>query len=463
MLFSSLEFVLLYLPLTGLTFVLLRRWWGISLALGSLALASLVFYGWWKPGYLPLFLSSVVVNFVLGRRIDGPDRRSHYMLLLGLVANLGFLIYFKYASFLSEVAVQVGLGKDPFPAQLLPLGISFFTFTQITYLVDRWRGLAPRTSFMRYLLFVSFFPHLIAGPVLHHSQMMPQLENPRPTWTGFSAGLFLFAIGLAKKVVIADTVGTLVDAGFAQPTHLQTVQAWLVLVAFAVQLYFDFSGYSDMAIGLGKMFGVDLPWNFDSPYKSTSLAEFWRHWHITLSNFFKDYVYIPLGGSRCGPFRCLFNLFLTMLLAGIWHGAGWTFILWGALHGASLAANHLWRRSSVRFPRLLGWWLTVAVVLLGWVLFRAKDLSQALLMYKHLFALESARDWSQISVLAEQTVLYVLVGLVLILACPNAKALAVRFRPTFAWSTWTAALFGLAMLFLLGNEKPQPEFLYFNF
>ncbi len=290
MLFSSLEFVLLYLPLTGLTFVLLRRWWGISLALGSLALASLVFYGWWKPGYLPLFLSSVVVNFVLGRRIDGPDRRSHYMLLLGLVANLGFLIYFKYASFLSEVAVQVGLGKDPFPAQLLPLGISFFTFTQITYLVDRWRGLAPRTSFMRYLLFVSFFPHLIAGPVLHHSQMMPQLENPRPTWTGFSAGLFLFAIGLAKKVVIADTVGTLVDAGFAQPTHLQTVQAWLVLVAFAVQLYFDFSGYSDMAIGLGKMFGVDLPWNFDSPYKSTSLAEFWRRWHMTLSNFFKDYV-----------------------------------------------------------------------------------------------------------------------------------------------------------------------------
>src|SRR6266498_934674 len=463
MLFSSLEFVLLYLPLTGLTFVLLRRWHTVSLALGSLALGSLVFYGWWKPCYLPLFLGSVVVNFFLGRCIHGPDRRSYRVLLLGLAANLGFLIYFKYASFLSEVAVQVGLGKKPFPAQLLPLGVSFFTFTQITYLVDRWRGLAPRTSFMRYLLFVSFFPHLIAGPVLHHSQMMPQLENPRPTWTGFSAGLFLFAIGLAKKVVIADTVGTLVDAGFAQPTHLQTVQAWLVLVAFAVQLYFDFSGYSGMAIGLGKMFGVDLPWNFDSPYKSTSLAEFWRHWHITLSNFFKDYVYIPLGGSRCGPFRCLFNLFLTMLLAGIWHGAGWTFILWGALHGASLAANHLWRRSPVRFPRLLGWWLTVAVVLLGWVLFRAKDLSQALLMYKHLLALESARDWSQISVLAEQTVLYVLVGLVLILACPNAKALVVRFRPTFAWSTWTAALFGLAMVFQLGNEKPQPEFLYFNF
>jgi D-alanyl-lipoteichoic acid acyltransferase DltB (MBOAT superfamily) len=463
MLFSSLEFIFLFLPLTGLAFVLLRRWHTVSLALGSLALASLVFYGWWKPCYLPLFLGSVVVNFFLGRCIYGPDRRSYPVLLLGLAANLGFLIYFKYASFLSEVAVQVGLGKKPFPAQLLPLGVSFFTFTQITYLVDRWRGVAPPTSFTRYLLFVSFFPHLIAGPVLHHAQMMPQLEKPEPTWTGFSNGLFLFAIGLAKKVVLADSLGTLVDAGFMRPAQLETIQAWQVLVAFAVQLYFDFSGYSDMAIGLGKMFGVDLPWNFDSPYKSTNLAEFWRRWHMTLSAFFKDYIYIPLGGSRCGPFRCLFNLFLTMLLAGIWHGAGWTFILWGALHGGGLATNHLWRRTQVRIPRLLGWWLTVAVVLLGWVLFRATSLSQALLFYHHLFAFKSAQDSGSIFVLIDETLFYVLLGLLLILACPNAKALAARYRPTLKWGACTAVLFALAMLFLLGNQKPQPEFLYFNF
>jgi D-alanyl-lipoteichoic acid acyltransferase DltB (MBOAT superfamily) len=444
-------------------FVLLRCWNAFSLALGSLALASLVFYGWWKPGYLPLFLGSVVVNFFLGRCIHGPDRRSYRVLLLGLAANLGFLIYFKYASFLSEVAVQLGWGKSSFPVQLLPLGVSFFTFTQITYLVDRWRALAPPTSFMRYLLFVSFFPHLIAGPVLHHAQMMPQLEKPKPTWTGFSSGLFLFAVGLSKKVVIADTVGTLVDAGFAQPSSLQTIHAWLVLVAFAVQLYFDFSGYSDMAIGLGKMFGVDLPWNFESPYKSSSLAEFWRRWHMTLSTFFKDYIYIPLGGSRCGPFRCLFNLFLTMLLAGIWHGAGWTFIFWGALQGAGLAANHLWRRTPVRIPRLLGWWMTVAVVLLGWVLFRAKNLSEALLMYDHLFGLKASRDWGLISILADNTALYVLLGLAIILVFPNAKSLAARFRPSLGWAACTAALFTLSMVFLLGNEQPQPEFLYFNF
>jgi len=236
MLFSSLGFILLFLPATGALFALFRRWRMPSLALGSLALASLAFYCWWKPGYLPLFVGSVVVNFFFGRCIRGPDRSSHRVLLLGLVTNLGFLIWFKYASFFSEVAVQIGWARSALSAQLLPLGISFFTFTQITYLVDRWRGQAPVTSFMRYLLFVSFFPHLIAGPVLHHSQMMPQLQKPKPTWTAFASGLFLFAIGLSKKVVLADTVGTLVDAGFAQPTQLQTVYAWLVVMAFAVQL-----------------------------------------------------------------------------------------------------------------------------------------------------------------------------------------------------------------------------------
>jgi D-alanyl-lipoteichoic acid acyltransferase DltB (MBOAT superfamily) len=462
MLFSSLEFIFVFLPLTGLAFVLLRRWRGVSLALNSLALASLFFYGWWRPDYVPLFLGSVVVNFVFGRCIHGPDRRSRGVLILGLAVNLGLLVYFKYASFISQAIVQLGWAKTPLPLQLLPLGISFFTFTQITYLVDRCRGLAPPTSFTRYLLFVSFFPHLIAGPVLHHAQMMPQLENPRPTWTGFFTGLFLFSIGFSKKVVIADTVGTLVDAGFRQPANLQPFYAWLVLVAFAIQLYFDFSGYSDMAIGLGKMFAVDLPWNFDSPYKSTSLAEFWRRWHMTLSNFLKDYVYIPLGGSRRGPLRCVFNLFLTMLLGGIWHGAGWTFILWGAMQGAGLAVNHLWRSTEVQIPRLVCWWMTIMVVVLGWVLFRSSSLSQALVMYNHLFTLKSIPDWEYISSLAGDTLLYVLLGVVLVFACPNAKALASRCQPTLVMAGWTAALFALAMVFVLGIQN-QPEFLYFNF
>ena len=490
MLFSSLEFIFLFLPLTGLLFAVLLRWRGTTVAISALALASVVFYGWWKPIYLPLFLGSVVMNYFLAGFIRGPapapeqklDRKARRKarhkpdanpellaeqsykpaLIVALALNLGLLFLFKYASFVSDVAVQAGILKIPFEKQLLPLGISFFTFTQITFLVDRYRGLAPPTPFMRYLLFVSFFPHLIAGPVLHHSQMMPQCERVKLTWDGLAVGLYLFAIGLAKKVVIADTIGPMVDFAFAHVGQMQTVHAWLALTGYAVQLYFDFSGYSDMAIGLGKMFGIDLPWNFESPYKCTNLAEFWRRWHMTLSNFFKDYIYIPLGGSQCGTARHLFNLCLTMLLGGIWHGAGWTFIAWGAVHGAGLTVHHLWRLSPLKLPRLLGWGLTISVVLLGWVFFRATSLHDALTVYSRLFAFSAAGDWDDMSMRIEDAGGYVLAGVVLALAFPNAKALATRYRPTLLWAAWTAALFALAMLFMLGNLK-KPEFLYFNF
>jgi len=463
-LFSSLEFIFVFLPLTWLAFYGACRWLGLSVALGMLALASVVFYGWWRPDGLLLFLGSVTANYGVSRLIKGKDRRSLAWFFAGLSLNLGALCYFKYSAFVSSLFVKIGWLGQPMEQLTLPLGISFFTFTQIAYLVDRARGEAPPQTFMRYLLFVSFFPHLIAGPVLHHRQIMPQFERLEFNWPNNATGLFVFAVGLAKKVVIADPVGRLVDLGFSKALDMGPVHTWIVLAGYTVQLYFDFSGYSDMAVGLGKMFGVDMPWNFDSPYRCTSLAEFWRRWHITLSNFFKDYVYIPLGGARCGAAQQSFNLLLTMALAGVWHGAGWTFIVWGVMHGIGLVINHLWRARFAPMPRLLGWCLTMAVVIPGWVLFRASDLTQAWEIFRRLRGAEAGDVLSPLPELEGlgQVMATLLLGLIIALACPNTKRLAELHRPTACWTLWTGLMLFTALLFILGNQQ-QPEFLYFNF
>lgn len=462
MLFSSLEFIFVFLPLTWLAFYGASRWLGLRMALGALAVASVVFYGWWRPEGLVLFLGSVTANYGIARLISGPDRRSRGWYCAGLALNLGVLLYFKYGAFASPLLLKLGLLEEAILQETLPLGISFFTFTQIAYLVDRSRGEAAPPSFLRYLLFVSFFPHLIAGPVLHHRLIMPQFERLAFNWGSGSTGLFLFAVGLAKKVGIADPVGRMVDYGFSHAVGMEPAQAWVVLLGYTVQLYFDFSGYSDMAVGLGKMCGVELPWNFDSPYRCTSLAEFWRRWHMTLSNFFKDYVYIPLGGSHCGAARQSFNLLLTMTLAGLWHGAGWTFILWGLLHGVGLVVNHLWRTRFPPLPSLLGWGLTMGVVLPGWVLFRASDLTQAWLIYRRLGGEAATQGAADMALLVEQAGAFLVLGLILALACPNAKRLAGLHQPTTRWTLATAALLFIAGVLILANQQ-QPEFLYFNF
>ncbi len=328
MVFSSPEFIFIFLPIAWLVYDLLRRTRMGAVALGSLTAASLVFYGFWRPGDLPVLVGSACVNFVAARFIGKRSELSRACFVLAIAANLLVLFWFKYSAFASQVAHDLGLIAAPLVRKAMPLGISFFTFTQIAYLVDRRNGRAPLTSFGNYLLFVTFFPHLMAGPIIHHSEMMPQFEHPRMSSDSVARGLFVTAIGLFKKVVIADALAPLADAGFANPASLSCVNAWASVMAYTLQLYFDFSGYSDMAVGLSLMFGIRLPWNFDSPYKCTSIADFWRRWHMTLSRFLRDYVYIPLGGSRCGQWRTAGNLLITMLLGGIWHGAGWTYMLW---------------------------------------------------------------------------------------------------------------------------------------
>ena len=390
MLFNSFAFILIFLPVVLAGSALLGRIGARRAAVGWLLSASLFYYGWWNPIYLLLIGGSVLANYAIGTWLRSAKRARRAGLWLGVSANLGLLGYYKYSGFFSGNLEALGIIESGLSASaiVLPLAISFFTFQQITYLVDSSRGAVTDTGLLDYALFVTFFPQLIAGPIVHHTEMMPQFARSdfRIRSADLSAGLTFFIIGLFKKVVIADGIAQwstpLFDAALLGDS-LGFADAWVAALGYSLQLYFDFSGYSDMAIGLARMFGIHLPWNFYSPYKATSAIEFWRRWHITLSRFLRDYVYITMGGNRRGPSRRYVNLFVTMLLGGLWHGAGWTFVLWGALHGFYLVANHGWRavrvalhwevRSSLA-TRFLARTSTFIAVVFAWVLFRAESL-----------------------------------------------------------------------------------------
>jgi D-alanyl-lipoteichoic acid acyltransferase DltB (MBOAT superfamily) len=397
-LFNSYEFIFGYVPVTLAVFF----WLGgmnVRLAAAWLTAASLFFYGWWNPAYVGLLLGSICFNYVFGTWIARSVERGDAVaakryLVAALIGDLGLLGYYKYANFFLEsvnavAGTQWGAGEI-----ILPLGISFFTFTQIAFLVDAYQGKVREYNFVHYGLFVTYFPHLIAGPVLHHAEMMPQFGRRRTyrvDWHNLSAGLTIFFIGLFKKTFVADQMATYASPVFAAPGEgvtLTAVDAWFGALAYALQLYFDFSGYSDMAVGLSKMIGVRLPLNFHSPYKAVNIIEFWRRWHMTLSRFLRDYLYVPLGGNRKGKARRYVNLLVTMLLGGLWHGAGWTFVIWGGLHGVYLVVNHAWRalrerlgqdlRRSTFLGRLAAGALTFLAVTVAWVFFRAEDLATAL-------------------------------------------------------------------------------------
>lgn len=392
MLFNSYEFIFVFFPLVVFGFFLCARYFSLDTALGFLVVGSLAFYAYWNPAYLVLLLFSIGFNFVIGRVLSKENYwRRRSVLIFGIGVNLGLLAYFKYANFFVD-NVNVVFGSEwDMGTIFLPLAISFFTFQQISYLVDAWQGKTHEYNFLHYALFVCFFPQLIAGPIVHHRDMIPQfmkLENLTPRWSNFAVGLSIFAIGLFKKTVIADGlsvyVGPVYDVGPAAG-NIDFFRAWGSSLAYTFQLYFDFSGYSDMAIGAARVFGIRLPINFFSPYKATSIIDFWRRWHMTLSQFLRDYLYIALGGNRKGRYRRYVNLFLTMLLGGLWHGAGWPFVVWGGLHGSYLMVNHGWRNMMTRCGwdfshylsyRLFGWAVTFIAVVFSWVYFRAPTLEQ---------------------------------------------------------------------------------------
>ncbi len=418
MLFNSHIFIFVFLPVTLLIFHLLSSRGTKTQAVFALITASLVFYGWWEPKYLLLILASVAFNFLLSecliRTAHGESSGEHAnteelsiglraarkaLLTLGVVGNLAALAWFKYANFFVDSSNALLGTTFHLNTIILPLAISFFTFQQIAFLVDTYRGRVQERSVLRYLLFVTFFPQLIAGPIVHHKEMLPQFASALQgvQRRNLIVGGTIFFIGLFKKVIIADGVSPYSDTVFTMAANgevLTLLESWTGALAYSVQLYFDFSGYSDMAIGLARLFGVKLPINFNSPYKASSIVEFWRRWHITLSRFLRDYLYVGLGGNRLGLSRTYINLMIVMLLGGLWHGAGWTFVFWGGLHGVYLLVNHAWRRyrSSMAIPleqprflqrllliaaRLMSHVLTLLCVVIAWVFFRAENMQVA--------------------------------------------------------------------------------------
>jgi alginate O-acetyltransferase complex protein AlgI len=400
MLFHSEEFLFLFLPLVLGLFFLIGRINQFSAA-SFLFLASLSFYSWWNPKYTLLLLFSISINFFIGRAIlktrqTAGETKSKLILVLGIIFNLALLGYYKYANFLIE-NINATLGANLHLSQIiLPLGISFFTFTQIAFLVDAHKNKAEEYDFVHYGIFVTFFPHLLAGPIYHHREIMPQFAKPSTykfSSENLAIGLTIFFIGMFKKVGLADQFALLADPVFnaaAKGESLHFLKSWTGATAYSLQLYFDFSGYMDMAIGLSRTIGVKLPVNFDSPYKSVNIIEFWRRWHITLGRFLRDYLYIPLGGNQKGAKRQAINVLVTFFLGGLWHGAGWTYIAWGTLHGCYLVVCRLWLQLREKMgcsvegkwhQNLLGCLLTFTSVTVAWVLFRAESLQAAKVIF----------------------------------------------------------------------------------
>ncbi|MBK9234555.1 MAG: MBOAT family protein [Rhodoferax sp.] len=495
MLFTTGAFLLAFLPITLAVYFLLGRR-SHAAAAAWLLLASLFFYGHWMPALTLLLVASMVVNFWAGGRIVGALQahnraRAKTWLTLGIVFNLGLLGYYKYANFFVDnlnavLGFEWQLGRI-----LLPIGISFYSFTQIAFLVDSYEGKVREVNPVHYGLFVTYFPHLIAGPVLHHSQMMPQFADPaiyRPRGENIAAGLAMLTIGLFKKVVLADGIAPYADAVFspgASAAMLTPGEAWLGATAYTLQLYFDFSGYSDMAVGLSLLFNVRLPFNFNSPYQARNISDFWRRWHISLSNFMRDYLYIPLGGNRGGPVRRYLNLATTMVLGGLWHGASWSFVVWGALHGAYLMINHGFRavlgearRTRWEASHIYGgasWALTLGAVVVAWVFFRAETLSGAMQIIHAMFSWPGAAQqapahfWNQGLHLQAGAIWCLALGLAALFA-PNSNRivqwLSDRFvQPTALRSATTGAALTLVAMLLVVNvtRSTVSAFIYFNF
>ncbi|MFA7084216.1 MAG: MBOAT family protein [Arcobacteraceae bacterium] len=486
MLFNSYEFIFFFLPITFFIYFYLLSQRLIVGAKGFLVFASLFFYSWWNIVYLPLILSSMLFNYVIGNSLNENFKKikvaKKSLLLFGILANIALLGYFKYSDFFIA-NLNLAFSSDIDLLHLaLPLAISFFTFQQIAYLVDSYRGETKEYDFLNYALFVTFFPQLIAGPIVHHSEMMPQFAskwNLAKNYKNIALGLFIFSIGLFKKVVIADTFATWATNGFDKAQTLNLIEAWATSLSYTFQLYFDFSGYTDMAIGAALLFNIKLPINFNSPYKATNIQDFWRRWHITLSRFLRDYIYIPLGGNRKGNFKTYSNLMITFILGGLWHGAAWTFVFWGFLHGAALAVHRLWSNLGFTMPKILAWFLTFNFINISWIFFRAKEWNDAIKVLSSMFSLDNVvlpeKYASKLTSLQQygiefgqvfehihgkdKTLLFIFAAFLIVLLLKNSMEYKNFFK-----TNYIVLLLMISMACLsLSMMSTVSEFLYFNF
>ena len=502
--FNSYIFILCFLPLSLILYFLFHDMGKKKLAFGSLLIMSLWFYGYFNPYYLAIICSSIVVNFLLSRAMGRTDKKKIF-LTLGILFNVGLIFYFKYYDFF--IGNVNALFRTDFNLRhiILPLGISFFTFQQISFIVDSYRGETEDYTFLEYALFVAYFPQLVAGPIVLHSELIPQFRNEkkhRIDYYNLSRGIMLFTRGLGKKMLIADRFGKAVDFGYAQAAlvpvgegALTRPEIIIVMLAYTFQMYFDFSGYSDMATGLGAMFNLDIPMNFNSPYKTISIAEYWKHWHMTLSRFLTSYIYIPLGGNRKGKVRTYINTMAVFLVSGIWHGANWTYILWGCLHGCCTCINKLTHKGYVSicnaaknapFGKVLGglikavsWFVNFMVINVLFILFRAESVTQWIQIIKRFFVLnldvrsdlvEAFRipkfkyvlemlhlPSEDINVLLTGCALELLAALLICLCCKN------NYEREYKTNALSLAFTWVVLVMCIVSMSSISTFLYFNF
>jgi len=488
LLFNSYEFIFIFLPITFFVYFYLNHKRLTIASKGFLVFSSLFFYSWWNISYLPIILSSMLFNYVVGNTLSkqnggGNSKFSKKSLLtFGIISNIALLGYLKYTDFLIENFNFLTNTNIPTLNLALPLAISFFTFQQIAYLVDSYRQDTKEYDFLNYALFVTFFPQLIAGPIVHHKEMMPQFSktsNLVKNYKNIALGIFIFSIGLFKKVVIADTFAVWATAGFDTATTLNLFEAWATSLSYTFQLYFDFSGYTDMAIGIALLFNIQLPINFNSPYKATNIQDFWRRWHITLSRFLKDYIYIPLGGNRKGEFRTYNNLMATFIIGGLWHGAGWTFVFWGFLHGLALVIHRAWSKLGFQLWTWLAWLITFNFINIAWVFFRAKEWDDAIKVLGSMFSLGNVVLpgflASKLAVLSsygiefggfaislsagKDLIVWLVIGFILNLFFKNSTQQLNNFKLNYKTALWSGIAFVGGVLSL----NKISEFLYFNF
>ena len=475
MVFSSYEFLLIFLPIVLVGYYLLSRLKNELYQRLYLIAASLFFYAYQNVKYVVLILLSIAVNYLIACGIQRSEKkRAKLLLVLGILFNVFLIGYYKYYNFFIENINLVARTDFTLKHILLPLGISFYTFQQLSFLVSIYNNEEKVERLRDYSLFVLFFPQLVAGPIVLYSEMIPQFKEPQRRFfnaENFAAGLYIFAIGLFKKAVIADTLCVLVDNGFAM-TDLSLSAAWATSLSYTLQIYFDFSGYSDMAVGLGKMFNIDLPFNFLSPYRAESITEFWRKWHVTLGRALSTYVYKPLGGNRNGLTRTCVNLFITFMVSGFWHGASWTFIFWGALHGLCIVIERITAKQRNAIPRAIRVFVTFMIVNALWVLFRAEGIAQAMEIYRGMLAFGNL-GLAQLNTVVGYTanlnfpvmvdIAYTIgmLGLLLgiVFCCKNSAVKLKNYTPTTTSLMGAALLFSVALLCL----SRESVFIYFNF
>ncbi|MGG0720103.1 MBOAT family O-acyltransferase [Robertmurraya massiliosenegalensis] len=484
MLFNSFEFIFVFLPIVFLVYFYLNKKRLIIVSKTWLVFSSLFFYSWWNIAYLPLILTSLFFNYAVGSALSKDQTRvsRKAVLVLGIVFNAGLLGYFKYSDFFISNINALFTSNIALLKLALPLAISFFSFQQIAYLVDAYRKETKEYDFLNYAFFVTFFPQLIAGPIVHHKEMIPQLAKLRSkviNYKNISLGIFIFSIGLFKKVAIADTFAIWATQGFDKADSLTFFEGWITSLSFTFQLYFDFSGYTDMAIGAALLFNIVLPMNFNSPYKALDIQDFWRRWHITLSRFLTQYIYIPLGGSRKGEVRTYFNILIIFLISGFWHGAGWTFIFWGFLHGIASVVNRYWKKAGFKLNKLLAWFITFNFVNVAWVFFRATTWEDALKVLKGMLgfngysipqffsnSLTFLSDYGIIfsdfflgNMETMKSILAIFIAFFISVFMKNSIQLTENFRPTFS----SSIVIVFILVYSLLQLNKISEFLYFNF